>query len=135
MLYRLVYRSRSCIPAEDAPVEVDRLLRRAKAANAATGITGALLLADGHFLQAIEGPLEAVEALFERICSDFRHRDVQLLDFAPAEDRLFRDWAMEQVEAEVDLVARLPLATGAAATGEATLQLLMAQLPPRSRAA
>lgn len=135
MLYRLVYRSRANLPEAEAPAEVARLVARARAANARVGITGALLLADGHFLQAIEGPLDALEALFERICSDFRHREVQLLEFAPAEDRLFSAWAMERVDEEEDVVGRLPLAAAAAAAGEATLELLATQLSSARRAA
>lgn len=128
MLYRLVYRSRCALPAESQSEAVAALVARAKAANAAIGVTGALLLAEGMFLQAIEGPLVAIEALFERICSDLRHRDVQLLEFAPAETRLFADWSMELVEPDADALTRLPLAASTA-TGEATLELLKAQLP------
>lgn len=135
MLYRLVYRSQSNLPADSADAEVEALVVRAKLANAAQGITGALLLVDGHFLQAIEGPLDALETLFERICSDLRHRDVQLLELAPAEERMFGAWAMEQVEAGDDVLARLPLADGMSLTSEATLALLRAQLPRIPRAA
>ncbi len=134
MLYRLVYRSRHALAAETASRELDELVTRARAANARAGITGALLLADGHFLQAIEGPLEPLEALFERICTDFRHRDVQLLEFGPVEERLFAGWAMEAAEVGAELVARLPLAAGGAASGALTLELLRSQVEA-SRAA
>ncbi len=128
MLHRLVYRSRSTIPPSEAEAETARILARASGANAKRGITGALLLADGQFLQAIEGPLAEVEALFERICSDLRHRDVQLLEFAPAEDRLFAGWAMERIDHEDELLSRLPLADGEGAPAEPMLAPLAAQL-------
>lgn len=74
--------------------DVAALLRDAKMRNVNRNVTGLLLQIDNRFVQYIEGPRPAVEHLRERIESDPRHRDVQLLFEGPISERLFGDWAM-----------------------------------------
>ena len=93
-LFRLVYASRNLLPDAAAQAEVSAILATARANNAALGITGALLFCDDAFVQALEGPMPAVEALFERIQCDPRHDHVVVLDAAPAESRHFAAWSM-----------------------------------------
>lgn len=62
--------------------------------NADKGITGCLLKCEDSFIQLLEGPPEAVEFIFERICRDFRHTDVDLIDLVGAKERMFPDWGM-----------------------------------------
>lgn len=94
-LYRLVYASRSCAPS--AAMErrhLREILEISRARNAGAGITGALTLAGGTFGQVLEGSLGPVEAAFERIERDGRHRDLLLLDLAPIPARSFGAWPM-----------------------------------------
>jgi len=49
---------------------------------------------EGYFAQVLEGPQDAVEETFERIQMDPRHRDVQIVEFAPVPERTFDQWAM-----------------------------------------
>jgi hypothetical protein len=121
MLYRLVYRSESA--ADLSAAEISTLVRRAAEANGRLGVTGALLHADGQFIQALEGPADAVEALFERICADLRHRRVQLLEWVPVSDRSFAAWGMLEVEADARASAML---AGDGAPPDALLGLLKA---------
>lgn len=135
-LHRLLYRSQCAIPGAPADVEaaVLRLVEAAKAANETCGLTGALLFADGAFVQAIEGPLAAVEATFERICGDRRHAHVQLIDFTTAEERSFAEWPMAMIGAGgrlISLSARIEDADGIRtdpASAGATIQLMRALL-------
>jgi hypothetical protein len=95
-LYRLVYYSRNHV--SDTPEtfsrEVADILEKSRVNNVRDGITGALLFNAGCFAQVLEGPLEAVEAAFERIQQDERHGEVSLLSLDPQDERAFPNWAM-----------------------------------------
>ncbi len=70
------------------------ILSAARRNNPREGITGALICRHDIYLQLIEGPAEAIDALYARICADDRHFDVRLLLDEPAGERLFPNWAM-----------------------------------------
>lgn len=73
---------------------VDEILRVSRRNNRRDGITG-LLYADGtRFLQALEGPIEAVTTAFDRIKADRRHRAVVRLSEREVTSREFGDWEM-----------------------------------------
>ena len=56
-----------------------------------------LLYADGkRFLQALEGPKDVVEATFERIRLDPRHRAPVILSRREVQDREFGNWDMAE---------------------------------------
>lgn len=105
-IYRLLYRSVASM--DGGPAEIDAkvlaIIRRSEVENTKAGLTGALLFASGVFIQALEGPLEAVETTFERICSDLRHNQVQLIDFAAADHRAFEEWSMAAVAPAGELI-------------------------------
>ena len=76
------------------PTGYQAILDVARRNNRRDGITG-LLYADGkRFLQALEGPEAAVEAVFARIQADPRHRAIVLLSCRAVETREFGDWEM-----------------------------------------
>ncbi|RIX98176.1 BLUF domain-containing protein [Aureimonas flava] len=95
-LHRLVYYSRNHISGDEAAfaANVDDILAKSRTNNARDQITGALLFNAGCFAQVLEGPLENVEAAFERIQQDDRHGDVSLLALDPIGHRSFPNWAM-----------------------------------------
>ena len=62
--------------------------------NVRDGLTGALVCRRDIYLQLLEGPEAAVEAAYARITGDDRHLAVVRLLSAPADTRLFPDWAM-----------------------------------------
>ena len=99
LLSRLLYRSDAALAgsAEEIENQVAFLIEASRAANAAAGLTGALLIASGVFVQALEGPTKVVEAVFERICCDLRHRRVRLLELAVVDERVFGEWSMARV--------------------------------------
>lgn len=70
------------------------LLNAARANNERDGITGLLLFHDGNVMQALEGPDQAVLALFERVRSDPRHHGVLTLLKEQIAERRFPDWSM-----------------------------------------
>lgn len=105
-LHRLLYRSQPAVDRlpDDIDAELLSIVLRSQAKNAAVGLTGALMYASGVFIQALEGPLASVEATFERICCDQRHRHVRLIEFAPAEARMFEQWSMASIAPDRQLV-------------------------------
>jgi len=102
-IYRLVYYSQNHLPAESNgfAAELADILAKSRANNARDEITGALMFNAGCFAQVLEGPLEHVEAAFERIQQDERHGEVSLLTLGPIDARSFPNWAMGFVGASV----------------------------------
>jgi len=107
-LYRLVYYSRNHIEADQAAfaANVDDILAKSRTNNERDAITGALLFNAGCFAQVLEGPLDTVEAAFERIQQDERHGEVSLLAFDPVAERSFPNWAMGYVGTSSDYASR-----------------------------
>jgi hypothetical protein len=62
--------------------------------NPRDGITGALICRGDLYLQLIEGPADAIDALYARIAEDDRHANVELLLSEEAHARMFPNWAM-----------------------------------------
>lgn len=97
--FRLVYRSHSRIAADEREAVLGQIFDVARAKNKAVGVTGALLITDHYFVQALEGDEAVVRPLYERISEDERHDDVVLLDERSVPSRIFPRWAMAQVSA------------------------------------
>jgi hypothetical protein len=98
-VFRLIYRSHSLIPAGDRPEVLADIFRVARSQNEAAGITGALLITDHWFVQALEGEASGVQSLFESIRRDGRHQQVTVIEEHDVESRVFSRWAMAQVSA------------------------------------
>ena len=77
-----------------AESELIDLLRTCRDNNAKAGITGMLLYKDGNFMQAIEGPEDAVTHLHRKILADPRHKGLITLVREPINTRQFGDWSM-----------------------------------------
>ena len=92
MLIRLTYASRA--RQTFGPADLRDILRRSQQNNARMGISGALLLCNGIFLQCLEGDQPAVNALYHRILLDSRHSEPAILSFEEIDQRLYGEWAM-----------------------------------------
>jgi hypothetical protein len=95
MLVRLVYASRA-VPTVDQ-AELAAILRKSKANNPTHGITGVLCFSEGIFLQVLEGGRSAVNQLYNRIATDARHTQVELMVYEEIGERRFAGWSMGQV--------------------------------------
>ncbi len=83
-------------------VDPATILAASRANNSRDAITG-LLYSDGaRFLQALEGPDDKVEAAFERIRQDARHRAIVILSRRTIEKREFGEWAMAHRTSGID---------------------------------
>ena len=92
MLTQLLYVSRST--AGVSPAELADIARLSSANNLRRGVTGALLYSNGFFVQMLEGDADTLDALLEKIGTDPRHKDVQVLARKAAVGREFADWGM-----------------------------------------
>ncbi|MEM1116674.1 MAG: BLUF domain-containing protein, partial [Bacteroidota bacterium] len=131
--------------------EVGALAKRSAAANRERDITGLLLYTSvsphrgGLFMQWLEGPREAVEALYhQRIALDRRHTDCEVLyegastPLTGTDARVLPTWSMRPVVERIGLfptsveafLERLPLYTDRSAPD---LPAASARRPRRSR--
>lgn len=79
------------------------LLQQAREKNQRLNVTGMLLYRDGNFLQVLEGERGTVEALYETIAKDPRHRSLLVFLKRPISEREFNEWEMGFANlAEVD---------------------------------
>jgi len=92
MLIQLTYASRST--GILGPGDVKDILQSSMRNNQSVGVTGALCLANGIFLQQLEGDRQAVNTLYHRILKDARHKEPAVLDFCEIVSRQFGDWSM-----------------------------------------
>ena len=88
---RLIYRSQ---PFGFDEAVLAGILSAARRNNPRWGITGALICRHDIYLQLIEGPADAIDALYAAICADDRNTDVRLLLSEDMGERLFPNWAM-----------------------------------------
>jgi hypothetical protein len=71
-----------------------RLLYHSYSNNQALGITGVLIYENDRFGQVIQGKADQIDALWNRIQKDQRHKNVRLIDRKPISERTFSKWTM-----------------------------------------
>jgi hypothetical protein len=91
-MLQLVYIS----TARQAPSasELESILAVSRRNNGRCGVTGLLVAGGRRFLQALEGPEDAVLATFARIQADARHFALVRLACTPIAEQCFGDWSM-----------------------------------------
>jgi len=104
MLARLVYVSKA---RGFRRAELNDILQVSRPHNERAGITGALCVLDGVYMQYLEGQEAAVEALYQRIEVDPRHREVTLLDRTFIAARAFPEWAMALLSSDERIKAAM----------------------------
>ncbi len=99
-MIRLTYASTAIM--DFSPENLLALLKTCRVNNATKNITGILLYSHGTFFQVLEGDKSAVDATFETIKNDNRHKDVTLIEKLPITERVFPYWSMgfEKLEAK-----------------------------------
>ncbi len=100
------------------------ILHRSRERNPARGLTGALLFDGERFVQLLEGPREAVQALAERIRADPRHEGLTVVVEGPAEGGLRRCATWQMGYADPDAVASFEAGL-AAAEGHAAIDAFL----------
>ena len=104
-LIQLVYVSAATVNFSSE--DLDTLLDKARANNAALDVSGMLLFHEGTFLQVLEGSKQNVDMLYNKIALDTRHGNVLLLATREIDERNFGDWSMGFVR-DKKLMQELP---------------------------
>jgi hypothetical protein len=120
-IFRLIYRSRNKIPAEQRKAELGLLFTAARSNNKRQHVTGALLIQGDWFAQVLEGDEQVVRGLFAAIEHDRRHADITLIEAGMAGPRRISRWAMARVSADgqpdIPLIAHVDGISPAASRG------------------
>lgn len=74
--------------------ELNNILSTAKNNNHGIDVTGSLFYNGGWFLQVLEGPLATLNALYNKIEKDPRHKNSRILYNEAAKFRTFTRWSM-----------------------------------------
>ena len=97
-LHRIVYFSGFSSHFPTAPADqneaINAIVRVSIRNNREQAITGLLLSHQQWFVQALEGPAEAVMTTYGRILRDPRHEAANIINAGPAESREFANWNM-----------------------------------------
>jgi hypothetical protein len=95
MLIRLIYASRSAEPV--TPAVIESIVAQSRHNNAEAGVTGVLCHSGDAFMQVLEGGRAEVNAIYNAIVRDSRHRDVTLIACEEIVQRRFSNWSMGRV--------------------------------------
>ena len=74
--------------------ELGELLTQARVNNEKMNVSGMLLYHEGSFIQALEGPKEQVEEIYQKIGKDTRHTETRILFKGETRQRDFDGWSM-----------------------------------------
>lgn len=92
VLVRMLYISEIASGLEES--DIARLVAAARRRNRQLDLTGALLVCDGHFAQALEGQEAAVTEMMGKIAVDERHCNLRLRENETIAQRMFVGWDM-----------------------------------------
>lgn len=121
-LSHLIYVSASTQEKLDVK-DIEKLLNGCRKANSTRDVTGMLIFRDGAFFQVLEGDRSVLEALFEKIGRDERHRRVIKLIAEPIPERNFSDWSMALSRLTSAELAKIPGLKSFFANGSSLLEL------------
>jgi len=102
----MVYCSRATVPTSSLLLISD-ILATSQRNNDRDGLTGALAISDGWYLQVIEGGGSALDRLMTRLAKDPRHTDIEVLERRPVGGRLFSSWSMTSARITPEIGAGL----------------------------
>ena len=94
----LSYISQSQLPEAGREAALDQLVMQSQSRNLKDDVTGVLFLRGNVFFQTIEGPSEVINATYDRIKADPRHKGLYLIMNEPIEERRFDDWSLESFQ-------------------------------------
>ena len=74
--------------------DINSILEASRRNNPSNLVTGLLIYKKPGFLQYLEGPEQAVTALYEKIKLDRRHSSIETIKDGEIDARVFPDWEM-----------------------------------------
>ncbi len=106
-LVQLVYVSRALFNASNnlssVEPEVARILAVSRVNNKKNGLVGVLYYGNSCFFQCLQGEESAVDALYDRLHLDSRHKDIKLLSKTNIGQLSFSKWQMKYVSSDMDM--------------------------------
>ena len=110
-LIQIIYISRSTFTPSGLTMGIEpnvaRILAKSRMNNRRNGLVGVLYFGDGCFFQCLEGDETAVDALYARLQSDSRHKDIKLFSRKRIAALSYSDWAMKYVPIEKEMTRLL----------------------------
>lgn len=91
---QLIYTSIACANVDGG--EIFKIVSGAALKNRELEITGMLVVVDGRFFQAIEGPHDSVNELWKSLQVDRRHHSLRILRRRDIVQRQFTDFSMQR---------------------------------------
>lgn len=98
MLSTLIYRSKSL--QNFSQTDIEKLSAKAFSNNVKLNVTGILLFDGEYFLQVLEGPSEAVNAIFKKLSNDPRHSNIVTMLHGHEGKHRFGSWGMYCVKVD-----------------------------------
>lgn len=96
-LVRLTYASKTSSTPATIRQDLIDILEEARQHNFNQEIHGVLFYGNDQFFQCLEGRKAVVDILYEKLMSDPRHHQVQLLSYTPIDYASFQSWSMKYV--------------------------------------
>ena len=97
-LVRLVMFSEVAFPIATSSSEIESdligILSQSRRANAQRGVTGVLYYGDGYFLHCMEGEQAVITTVMNRMATDPRHHNLEVVMLEPIERPSFSQWRM-----------------------------------------
>ncbi|MBU3027032.1 BLUF domain-containing protein [Zobellia galactanivorans] len=75
-------------------VEIEKIITKWREYNKANSITGCLMTYKHKCIQILEGPKDAIKALYNTIESDNRHHNTSIFSENPIDERAFPEFTM-----------------------------------------
>lgn len=91
-MHSIIYRSLA--KPNFGKADIYQMLSASRSNNEELGITGCLLYHNNHFLQLLEGEQNQVTSLYQKILSDNRHSNIEIINEIKIERPVFIDWSM-----------------------------------------
>lgn len=100
---QLCYASKR-MPTDNTLIDdIREILIKSRQYNAQAGICGVLYYAKGFYFQCLQGDIELVNCLFNKISSDDRHNEVKIIQKKNINELCFNEWSMKYVQEDTAL--------------------------------
>lgn len=96
----LVYTSIGAVGLGSA--DIFRIVEKSAANNSRDELTGFLVFYNQRFMQVVEGPDTALDALLQRLETDERHHSINVVQHGETAKRYFAGWSMRRLPASAD---------------------------------
>lgn len=105
-LTQFIYISRSTflsIGSSKVEPEVAQILAESKTNNRKNGLVGVLFFGDGCFFECLEGEEKEIDALYQVLLKDTRHKDLKIISRKRIKQPSFQKWSMKYVHIDAGI--------------------------------